>query len=208
MISTPAVVRTLSLPQLNDSIENIALITCFCRLNLRYIFIPLLCSCITAEIVCASPVKPVFTIWWGPLHTLGAKAVQNAVFLQPILMVDLQQTWAPVRLVQLVASLRLVDGSCEPRSPPKCPVPLALLCSGLERDLLCQLFLPVLRKQRVGHDCSALSLRRHQHRLLERPGRAHGRTLSVGQKVRLGLVSLLHFVTDKSSLCALVSSGQ
>lgn len=49
--------------------------------------------------------------------------------------------------------------------------------SGLQRYLLHQLFLPVLRQQRVGHDRSALPVWRNQHRLLELPGRVDGGAL-------------------------------
>lgn len=57
------------------------------------------------------------------------------------------------------------------------------ISSGLQRDLLHQLFLPVLWQQRVSHDRSALPVRRYQHRFLECPGRADGRALPLWQEV-------------------------
>lgn len=58
-----------------------------------------------------------------------------------------------------------------------------LVSSGLQCDLLHQLFLPVLRQQRVGHDRSAVPVRGDQHRLLERPGRADRGALPLRQEV-------------------------
>lgn len=53
------------------------------------------------------------------------------------------------------------------------------VCSRLQRHLLHQLFLPVFWQQRVRHDRSTLPVRWHQHRLLERSGRAHRGALPV-----------------------------
>jgi len=53
-----------------------------------------------------------------------------------------------------------------------CMHPPLSTSSGLQRDLVRQLLLPVFRQQRVGHDRAALPVRGHQHRLVERPGRA------------------------------------
>lgn len=60
---------------------------------------------------------------------------------------------------------------------------ILFILSGLECDLLHQLFLPVLRQQRVRHDCSALPVWGDQHRLLERPGCADRGALPLRQEV-------------------------
>ena len=65
---------------------------------------------------------------------------------------------------------------------PPPPFPLSL-SSGLQCDLLHQLFLPVLWQQRIGHDCSALPVRGNQHRFLERIGCADRRALPIRQEV-------------------------
>lgn len=58
-----------------------------------------------------------------------------------------------------------------------------LIFSGLQCDLLHQLFLPVLWQQRVSHDRPALPVRGDQHRLLERPGCADRGALPLRQEV-------------------------
>lgn len=75
------------------------------------------------------------------------------------------------------------------------------LSSGLQCDLLHQLFLSVLWQQWIGHDCSALPVRGNQHRFLECIGRADRGALPIRQEVgHLGMPwNLLDTCEDAAS---------